>query len=141
MTDKEKRCQEEIQRCRTSIEREKQIIESHKEMLKNSEKRETELLAKLEALKLQDLKSLISKRGYNIDDLREAMIAGDLSSVVPQNPAEKNAERSEISAPTADNIPKQEYTLKSDEEDTSLEDNKSVVLADINQSSETDNNN
>lgn len=141
MTDKEKRCQEEIQRCRTSIEREKQIIESHKEMLKNSEKRETELLAKLEALKLQDLKSLISKRGYNIDDLREAMLAGDFSSVVPQNPVEKNAEQSEISAPTADNIPKQEYTLKSDEEDTSSEDNKSVVLADINQPSETDNNN
>lgn len=56
-------------------------------------------------------------------------------------PLKKNAERSEISAPTADNIPKQEYTLKSDEEDISSEDNKSAVPADINQPSETDNNN
>ena len=141
MTDKERRCQEEIERCRTSIEREKQIIESHKEMLKNSEKRETELLAKLEALKLQDLKSLISKRGYNIDDLREALIAGDFSSVVPQNPVEKNNGQSETPPPTADNIPKEEYISKSDDDVNSSKDNKSVVFADINQPSGTDNNN
>ncbi len=110
-------------------------------MLKNSEKRETELLAKLEALKLQDLKSLISKRGYNIDDLREAMIAGDFSSVVPQNPVEKSNGQSEAAAPTAENIPKEEYKSKSDENVNSSEDNKSAVLAEINQPSETDNNN
>lgn len=110
-------------------------------MLKNSEKRETELLAKLEALKLQDLKSLISKRGYNIDDLREAMIAGDFSSVVPQNPVEKNNGQSEATAPTADNIPKEGYISKSDEEVNSSEDKKSAVSADINQPSKTDNNN
>lgn len=135
MTDKERRCQEEIERCRTSIEREKQIIESHKEMLKNSEKRETELLAKLEALKLQDLKSLISKRGYNIDDLREAMIAGDLSGVIPQNPVEKSDRQTETLAPITENIQQQENNLKSDDK------NKSAALADINQTSETDNNN
>lgn len=110
-------------------------------MLKNSEKRETELLAKLEALKLQDLKSLISKRGYNIDDLREAMIAGDFSSVVPQNPVEKSNGQSETPPPIADNIPKEEYKSKSHEDVNSSKDNKSVELADINQPSEMDNNN
>ena len=63
MTDKERRCLEEIQRCRTNIEREKQLVETHRELLKAAEKKENELLVKLEAIKLEDLKSLISKRG------------------------------------------------------------------------------
>lgn len=88
-----------------------------------------ELLERLGALKLQDLHSIISTRGYNIDDLREAMIAGDFSGVIPQNPVEKSDGQTETPAPITENIPQQENKLKSDDENSS-EENKSAAIAD-----------
>lgn len=130
MTDREAHCCEELERCRANIVKTKGKIEFHKDMLKKLEHKEMELLERLGALKLQDLHSIISTRGYNIDDLREAMIAGDLSGIIPQNPVEKSDRQTETPVPIAENIPQQENKFNSDEEDTSSEDNKSVVLAD-----------
>lgn len=133
MTDKEKRCLEELQRCKSNIDREKQFVETHRELLKAAEKKETELLARLEAIKLNDLKFLINKRGYNIDNLREAMIAGDFSGVIPQN-----AEKTETDTPT-ENVSSQQEDSKPTVGDTSpLENNKSADTADKNQQSEKD---
>lgn len=133
MTDKERRCQEEIQRCRTNIERERQLVETHRELLKAAEKKEAELLAKLEALKLEDLKFLIGKRGYNIDDLREAMVAGDFSGVTP-----RGTEKDEVEDLAAVGISKQEDNTRSDGDTRSPESNKSVDTDDKIQPSETD---
>lgn len=132
MTDKEKRCLEEIERCRTNIEREKQFVETHRELLKAAEKKETDLLAKLEAIKLEDLKSLISKRGYNIDDLREAMVVGDFSGVIPQK-----AEKDETENPAPDVSSQQEDT-QSDGNTKPSDNNKSADTDDKIQQSETD---
>lgn len=133
MTDKEKRCLDEIQRCRTNIEREKQFVETHRELLKAAEKKEAELLTKLEAIKLEDLKSLISKRGYNIDDLREAMVVGDFSGVIPQK-----IEKGETDVPTEVSSSQQDDDIQSDG-DIKLSDNiKSADTDDKIQQSETD---
>lgn len=124
---------DEIQRCRTNIEREKQFVETHRELLKAAEKKEAELLTKLEAIKLEDLKSLISKRGYNIDDLREAMVVGDFSGVIPQK-----IEKGETDVPTEDGSSKQDDDIQSDG-DIKLSDNiKSADTDDKIQQSETD---
>ncbi len=129
MTDREAHCCEELERCRANIVKTKGKIEFHKDMLKKLEHKEMELLERLGALKLQDLHSIISTRGYNIDDLREAMIAGDFSGVIPQNPVEKSDGQTETPAPITENIPQQENKLKSDDENSS-EENKSAAIAD-----------
>lgn len=137
MTDKEAHCCEELERCRANIVKTKGKIEFHKDMLKKLEHKEMELLERLGALKLQDLHSIISTRGYNIDDLREAMIVGDFSGVIPQTPVEKSDGQAENIAPTTENISQRKNKLNSDNENSS-EENKSAALADEKQS-ETDN--
>lgn len=133
MTDKEKRCLDEIQRCRTNIEREKQFVETHRGLLKAAEKKETELLARLEIIKLEDIKSLISKRGYNIDNLREAMAIGDFSGVIPQN-----FEKDETENP-APNVSSKHEDSSHFDGDTEQSDNiTSADSVDKNQQSETD---
>lgn len=134
MTDKERRCLEEIQRCRTNIEREKQFVETHRELLKAAEKKETELLARLEVIKLEDLKSLICKRGYNIDDLREAMTIGDFSGVIPQN-----IEKDETDNPAPDVSSEQEDNTQLDGYTEPSDNIKLANTADKNQQSERDN--
>lgn len=129
MTDKEAHCCEELERCRANIVKTKGKIEFHKDMLKKLEHKEMELLERLGAIKLQDLHSIISTRGYDIDDLREAMIAGDFSGIIPQNPAEKADGQAETPAPITEDIPQKEGKLSSGDEN-SREGNKSAALAD-----------
>lgn len=97
MKNKEKCYADELRRCRENIAKTKKLIEFHKNMLKKMERKESEVQAKLDGAKLLDLRELISKGGYDIDTLREAMKAGDFSEVAIQN-IENN------SAVTAENI-------------------------------------
>ena len=125
MTEKEAQCIEELEKCRANIVKTKGKIEFHKDMLKKFEHKELELVDKLEKIKLYDLKALISTQGYNIDDLREAMIAGDLSGIVPQKPDNVLEECSEKSA--AENALQQEQISKSDDEIILSDDNKNSL--------------
>lgn len=88
MKNKEKSYADELRRCRENIAKTKKLIEYHKDMLKKMERKEAEVQAKLDGAKLLDLRELISKGGYDIDTLREAMKAGDFSEVAMQNLAE-----------------------------------------------------
>lgn len=97
MKNREKSYADELRRCRENIAKTKKLIEYHKDMLKKMERKEAEVQAKLDGVKLLDLRELISKGGYDIDALREAMKAGDFSEVAIQN-IENN------SAVTAENI-------------------------------------
>lgn len=85
MKNKEKSYAEELRRCRENIAKTKKLIEYHKDMLKKMERKEAEVQAKLDGVKLLDLRELISKGGYDIDTLREAMKAGDFSEIAVQN--------------------------------------------------------
>lgn len=104
MNNKENTYLKELQRCRDNIANTKRLIEYHKDMLKKMERKEAEVKAKLDRVKLRDLRELISKGGYDIDVLREAMKAGDFSEVAVQNvePPAENApvqqEKAELSA-------------------------------------------
>lgn len=88
MKNKEKSYADELRRCRENIAKTKKLIEYHKDMLKKMERKEAEVQAKLDGVKLLDLRELISKGGYDIDTLREAMKAGDFSEISVQNVAE-----------------------------------------------------
>lgn len=109
MKNKEKSYADELRRCRENIAKTKKLIEFHKDMLKKMERKEAEVRAKLDGVKLLDLRELISKGGYDIDTLREAMKAGDFSEISAQT-VESN------SADPAENIPRQEK-----DPDTSVE--------------------
>lgn len=85
MKNKEKSYAEELRRCRENIAKTKKLIEYHKDMLKKMERKEAEVQAKLDGVKLLDLRELISKGGYDIDTLREAMKAGDFSEISVQD--------------------------------------------------------
>lgn len=95
MNNKEKTYTEDLQRCRDNIEKIKKLIAYHKDTLKKLEHKEIGILVKLNNIKLLDLQDLINKGGYNIDDLREAIKAGNFSGVVPQN-AEPPAENAPV---------------------------------------------
>ena len=97
MKNKEKSYAEELRRCRENIAKTKKLIEYHKDMLKKMERKEAEVQAKLDGAKLLDLRELISKGGYDIDTLREAMKAGDFSEISVQNTAESNVENITLS--------------------------------------------
>ena len=101
MKNKEKSYADELRRCRENIAKTKKLIEYHKDMLKKMERKEAEVQAKLDSAKLLDLRELISKGGYDIDTLREAMKAGDFSEISVQSVAE----------PTAENIPQPEENI------------------------------
>lgn len=100
MKNKEKSYADELRRCRENIAKTKKLIEYHKDMLKKMERKEAEVQAKLDGVKLLDLRELISKGGYDIDTLREAMKAGDFSEISVQNVAEP-----------AENIPQPEESV------------------------------
>lgn len=117
MGDKEQVYSEELRRCRENIAKTKKLIEYHKDMLKRMERKESEIISKLDAFKLRDLRELISKGGYDIDALREAMKTGDLSGVTPQIPDEKPEEES--NSATSENVSEEENTVKIIGEDTS----------------------
>lgn len=116
MKNKEKSYADELRRCRENIAKTKKLIEYHKDMLKKMERKEAEVQAKLDGVKLLDLRELISKGGYDIDTLREAMKAGDFSEISVQNAAE----------PTAENIPQPEEKIGSpvDEKNSERKDDK-----------------
>ena len=97
MKNKEKSYADELRRCRENIAKTKKLIEYHKDMLKKMERKEAEVQAKLDGAKLLDLRELISKGGYDIDTLREAMKAGDFSEISVQNTAESNVENIPLS--------------------------------------------
>ena len=110
----------ELQRCRDNIANTKRLIEYHKDMLKKMERKEAEILAKLNDIKLLDLRELMSKGGYNIDDLREAIKAGNFSGSVPQNtdpPAENASDKQEKAESSAE----ENETSDTDEENLTME--------------------
>ena len=120
MNNKEKTYSEELQRCRDNIANTKRLIEYHKDMLKKMERKEAEILAKLNDIKLLDLRELMSKGGYNIDDLREAIKAGNFSGIVPQNtdpPAENALEKQAKAESSAE----ENETSDTDEENLAME--------------------
>lgn len=116
MKNKEKSYADELRRCRENIAKTKKLIEYHKDMLKKMERKEAEVQAKLDGVKLLDLRELISKGGYDIDTLREAMKVGDFSEISVQNAAE----------PTAENIPQPEENIGTtvDEKNSERKDDK-----------------
>ena len=120
MNNKEKTYSEELQRCRDNIANTKRLIEYHKDMLKKMERKEAEILAKLNDIKLLDLRELMSKGGYNIDDLREAIRAGNFSRIVPQNtdPPAENASDKQIKAESSAD---ENETSDTDEENLTME--------------------
>lgn len=85
MKNKEKCYADELRRCRENIAKTKKLIEFHKDMLKKMERKEAEVQAKLDGAKLLDLRELISKGGYDIDTLREAMKSGNLNEMISPN--------------------------------------------------------
>jgi len=119
MNNREKSYADELRRCKENIAKTKKLIEYHKNMLKKMERKEAAAKAKLDGVKLRDLRELISKGCYDIDSLREAMKAGDFSEVAVRNNSEQSAE----------NIPQQKSKFNSDNEN-SPEENKSAALAD-----------
>lgn len=92
MKNREESYADELRRCRENIAKTKKLIEYHKDMLKKMERKEAAARAKLDGVKLRDLREIISKGGYDIDTLREAMIAGDFSEVAVRNDSEQPTE-------------------------------------------------
>lgn len=120
MNNKEKTYSEELQRCRDNIANTKRLIEYHKDMLKKMERKEAEILAKLNDIKLLDLRELMSKGGYNIDDLREAIKVGNFSGIIPQNidpPTENASDKQTKAESSAD----ENETSDTDEENLTME--------------------
>lgn len=111
--NKEKSYADELRRCRENIAKTKKLIEFHKDMLKKMERKEAEVKAKLDGVKLLDLRELISKGGYDIDVIREAMKAGDFSEMAIQNIDSNLAE-------PAENIPMSEESIGTSADDKNL---------------------
>lgn len=95
MKNKEKCYADELRRCRENIAKTKKLIEFHKDMLKKIERKEAEVQAKLDGVKLLDLRELISKGGYDIDTLREAMKSGNLNEMISPNVEDSPLEQEE----------------------------------------------
>ena len=95
MKNKEKCYADELRRCRENIAKTKKLIEFHKDMLKKMERKEAEVQAKLDGVKLLDLRELISKGGYVIDTLREAMKSGNLNEMISPNVEDNPLEQEE----------------------------------------------
>lgn len=95
MKNKEKCYADELRRCRENIAKTKKLIEFHKDMLKKMERKEAEVQAKLDGVKLLDLRELISKGGYDIDTLREAMKSGNLNEMISPNVEDNPLEQEE----------------------------------------------
>lgn len=81
MINREKKYSDELAACRKSIVRTKKLIEYHKNMLKNLESKEKELSEKLSKEKFSIFFELVSRKGYDIDELRTAVAEGNFSSI------------------------------------------------------------
>lgn len=101
MADKEQRIMEELQKCRENIQRTKELIGYHRDILKKQEKKADELAARLDKVKMNSLFHLIHEGGYDIDSLRQAVSAGQLT-VNPEKPQpETPAKTDQIAAVAA----------------------------------------
>lgn len=81
MTDKEQKIAEELQKCRENIRRTKELIAYHRDILKKQERKADELSARLDKEKMKSLFSLIHESGYDIDVLRQAVSAGQVTGI------------------------------------------------------------
>jgi uncharacterized protein (DUF342 family) len=62
-----------LQKCRNSIKKTQKLIDYHKSMLKSLEKKEVEILAKIEKYKMKQLCNAIHDSGINIDTLIDSI--------------------------------------------------------------------
>lgn len=102
MENKEKQLNEELQRCRENIIRTKELIVYHRGVLKKQEKKEADLLSKLDEVKMNSLYSLIHKSGYDIDSLRQAVTSGNFESIAPKPAADMKTQMKMTSPNTAE---------------------------------------
>lgn len=81
MINREKKYSDELSACRKSIDRTKKLLEYHKNMLKNLESKEKEISEKLQKEKFMIFFELVSRKGYDIDELRSAAAEGDFRGI------------------------------------------------------------
>lgn len=81
MDNKEQRIKDEIQKCQHCIDRSKRLIDKHKTILKKQEKRQAELKAQLDHVKMNYLLNMIHQGGYDIDSIRTAVSSGTITEV------------------------------------------------------------
>lgn len=98
MQDRETKYTKELAKCRDNIRKTKKLIDYHKSMLKTFESKESELMTKLERVKMSSLCEIINKGGYDIDALREAVKIGDFSGILSKDEAEPNTQNIEETA-------------------------------------------
>ena len=101
MLDRETKYTKELAKCRENIKRTKNLIDYHKNMLKAFESKESELMSKLERVKMFSLCDIINKGGYDIDALREAVKIGDFSGILSKDEAELDTHNAEETEDTA----------------------------------------
>lgn len=101
MLDRETKYTKELAKCRENIKRTKSLIDYHKNMLKAFESKESELMSKLERVKMSSLCDIINKGGYDIDALREAVKIGDFSGILSKDEAELDTHNAEETEDTA----------------------------------------
>lgn len=101
MLDRETKYTKELSKCKENIKRTKSLIDYHKNMLKTFESKESELMAKLERVKMSSLCEIINKGGYDIDVLREAVKIGDFSGILSKDEAELDTQNTEETDNTA----------------------------------------
>lgn len=95
MINREKKYSDELAACRKSIDRTKKLLEYHKNMLKNLEGKEKELFDKLQKEKFTIFFELVSRKGYDIDELRSAAAEGDFSGISVKKTESGSTELSE----------------------------------------------
>lgn len=101
MLDRETKYTKELAKCRENIRKTKKLIDYHKSMLKTFESKESELMTKLERVKMSSLCDIINKGGYDIDALREAVKIGDFSGILSKDEAELDTHNAEETEDTA----------------------------------------
>ena len=90
--DREKKYADELAKCRKSIERSKRLIEYHKKMLKTLENKEKALSDKPGKEKFSGFYELVCKKGYDIDELRNAADKGNFDEIFPKAQETTSAE-------------------------------------------------
>jgi len=91
------------------------FVRYHKSMLKTFESKESELMAKLERVKMSSLCEIINKGGYDIDALREAVKIGDFSGILSKDEAEPDTQNIEETAAFSTAVVSNTEERKSDE--------------------------
>ena len=100
MADREQRIVAELQKCWENIQRTKELIGYHRDMLKKQEKKEDEIIARLDKEKMKSLLDMIHKGGLDIDNLRQAVSAGQLA-VIPESSHPETHEKTNQTAAVA----------------------------------------